>query len=115
MRGSAPCFPASKPAVLSWISRALLDQSAREPVVKSCSREPTASSTSASRARPLAAAVPVTPMEPTFRRWVQVERALAGLGLRHRYAMALGEGGKLGAGLAVMHAAAAEQKRGLGG
>ena len=43
------------------------------------------------------------------------QRALAGLGLGHRYAMALGEGGKLGAGLAVMHPAAAEQKRGLGG
>ena len=40
--------------------------SAREPVVKSCSRVPTARITSASAASALAAPVPVTPMPPMF-------------------------------------------------
>ena len=41
-----------------------LRNSAQEPVVKSCSRVPTASTTSASAASAFAALVPVTPIAP---------------------------------------------------
>ena len=40
-----------------------------EPVVKSCRREPTATTRSASRAQPFAAGEPVTPIAPTLSGW----------------------------------------------
>src|SRR5262249_1073582 len=60
--GSAQCLPASKACALRpMMVRPAFLNSAQEPVVKSCSLVPTASTTSASSASRLAADVPVTP------------------------------------------------------
>ena len=50
--------------------RSGLRNRSHEPVVKSCSRVPTARIRSASAASALAAEVPVTPMEPTESLWL---------------------------------------------
>ncbi len=55
--------------MLSPIILGAARNSAHEPVVKSCSRVPTASTRSASSASRLAAEVPVTPSEPMLSGW----------------------------------------------
>ena len=63
--GSALCLDASNVWTFSpMMRRSGFLNSAHEPVVKSCRRVPTASTTSASSASAFAAAVPVTPMAP---------------------------------------------------
>jgi hypothetical protein len=59
------CFSASNAFALTQMSRACV-KSVFEPVVKSCSRVPTASTQSAAFASSFADDEPVTPMPPTF-------------------------------------------------
>ncbi len=75
--GTAPCLAASKAPTLSWTRvRRGLANAAREPVVKSASRVPMASTTSASAASALAALDPVTPIAPTLAAWSQARLPL---------------------------------------
>ena len=68
---------ASYPAVLSPMKRTCSSRnSVHEPVVKSCNRVPTASTTSASAARALADVHPVTPIGPAFNGCVASRLAL---------------------------------------
>ncbi len=70
--GCAPCLAASNAATLSPTRRRPASaNSAREPVVKSCSRVPMPTTRSASAAAALAALVPVTPMAPSAIGWSQ--------------------------------------------
>jgi hypothetical protein len=65
MTGFARCLWASQPAVLTDTNRTSgSSKSAQEPVVKSCSLVPTASTTSARAATALAASDPVMPIGP---------------------------------------------------
>ena len=65
MTARARCLWASQPAVLTDTNRTSgSSKSAQEPVVKSCSLVPTASTTSARAATALAANEPVMPIGP---------------------------------------------------
>ncbi|MNL46521.1 hypothetical protein D3C87_1692420 [compost metagenome] len=64
------CLAASNTCTFNpMILRSSFLNKAQDPVVKSCSRVPTASTTSASSARRLDADVPVTPTEPMLSAW----------------------------------------------
>jgi hypothetical protein len=67
---------ASNPAVLMPTNRAERWNAVHEPVVKSCSREPTAITTSASAASAFADWHPVTPTGPAFSGWAASSVAL---------------------------------------
>ena len=110
---AAPCLPASNGWMLSWISRDPPGSSAREPVVKSCSRVPTARTRSASRARVFAAELPVTPIAPTARGWSQGSAPLpawvSATGMPCRAAKSCSVAGRL----RIQHAAAGDDQRPL--
>ena len=82
--------------------------------MKSCSRVPTASTTSASAARWLAEFEPRPPIGPAFNGMVVDQHRPAGDGLDHGHAVALGEAGQRRLGTAIAHAAAGDQQRLLG-
>ena len=106
---------ASKRAALtamSFISGAW--KTVQEPVVKSCSRVPMASTTSASAASALAEEEPITPSGPAFMRMLMAQHPAPGDGLGHGDAVLVGEGGEALARLGIMHAAAGEDQRPLG-
>ena len=63
---SARCLVASKRPALIEMKRASGENTDHEPVVKSCSRVPIATTTSASPASTLAEAEPITPIGPTL-------------------------------------------------
>ena len=109
------CLPASKGCTLRLtIRRAARANSAREPVVKSCSRVPTASTSRPRAASALAALRAGDADRAHVQRMVPGQRALAGLGLRDRDAVALGESRQRRRRARIVHAAAGDDQRPLG-
>ena len=94
--------------------RSSLPKTVHEPVVKSCSRVPTASTTSACAASALACGQPVTPIGPGVERVVGEQRRLARHRLDHGHAVLLGEAAQPRLGERVVHAAAGHDQRRLG-
>jgi hypothetical protein len=85
-----------------------------EPVVKSCSRVPTARTTSAAPAMVLALSDPVTPRGPMFSGWVASRLARPRDGFHDGDIVRLGEGGQIGDGARILHAAACHDDRAFG-
>ena len=93
------------------MKRASAAKTVHDPVVKSCSRVPTATTTSASAASALADAHPVTPTGPAFNGWRRDEARLARHRLDDRDVVPLGERRERGLGPAVVHTATGDDER----
>ena len=110
--GSARCLPASKGCTLRpMIVLPAFLNSAQEPVVKSCSRVPTASTTSASSASRLAADVPVTPTAAMLSGWSSGSEDLPACVSQTGMPCASAKVASSSGGLRIEHAAAGDDQR----
>jgi hypothetical protein len=105
---------ASKPAALIPTKRADGSKPVHDPVVKSWSRVPTAITTSAAAARSFAPSQPVTPTGPAFNGCEASSDALPAT-VSTTGTLNASANAQLGLGARVVHAAAADDQRPLGG
>ena len=110
--GMERCLMASNRVVLiPTITVSSFLKIVQDPVVKSCNRQPMATTTSASAARLFAASQPVTPMGPTYMRSFAQQARLSRHGLHHRNVVVVGELGQRGLSRRIVDATAADDQR----